>query len=112
MNKSDASEPTYAERQSDRWIHVSKQWINRQADQFDAEMKRQKTLGPLPAKLEFGKELRRQLSSADIAQMSDSEYKIYRAQVRERVRRKFLGARIDPTYKLGKSGGYQPTAMP
>ena len=112
MNKSDPDEPTYAERQSDRWIHVSKQWINRQADQFDAEMKRQKTLGPLPAKLEFGKELRRQLSSADIAQMSDSEYKIYRAQVRERVRRKFLGTRIDPTYKLGKSGGYQPTAMP
>ena len=94
MNKSDASEPTYAERQSERWVHVSKQWINRQAEQFDAEMKRQKTLGPLPAKLEFGKELRRQLSSADIAQMSDSEYKIYRAQVRERVRRKFLGGAI------------------
>ena len=80
--------------------------------QFGAEMTRQETLGPLPTKLEFEKELRRQLSSADIAQMSDSEYKIYRAQVRERVRRKFLGTRIDPTYKLGKSGGYQPTAMP
>ena len=112
MKKSDPGEPAYAERQSERWVHVSQQWINRQAEQFDAEMKRQKTLGSLPAKLEFGKELGRQLSSADIAQMSDSEYKIYRAQVREPVCRKFLGARIDPTYKLGKSGGYQPAAMP
>ena len=91
---------------------MSEQWINRQADQFDAEMKRQKKLRPLPTKLEFEKELCCQLSSADMAQMSDSEYKIYRAQVREPVRRKFLGARIDPTYELGKSGGYQPTAMP
>jgi hypothetical protein len=112
MKKSDPAEANYAERQSDRWVQVSKQWINRQAEQFDAEMKRQKTMGPLPTKLEFEKELRNQLSSADIAQISDSEYKIYQAQVRERVRRKFLGARIDPTYKLGKSGGYQPTAMP
>ena len=112
MKKSDPGEPTYAERQSERWIHVSEQWINRQVEQFDTEMKRQKTLGLLPTKLDFKKELRRQLSSADIAQMSDSEYKIYRAQVGERVRRKFLGARIDPTYKLGKSGGYQSTAIP
>jgi hypothetical protein len=112
VKKSDPGEPNYAERQSDRWVHVSKQWINRQADQFDAEMKRRKTLGPVPTKLEFEKELRRQLSSADIAQMSGREYKIYRAQVRKRVRRKLLGARIDPTNKLGKSGGYQFTAIP
>ena len=57
MKKSDPGDPNHAERQSDRWVHVSKQWINRQAEQFDAEMKRQKTLGPLPTKLEFGERI-------------------------------------------------------
>ena len=112
MKNSNYDEPTHEEKQSDRWGYVSEQWINRQADEFEAEMKRQKAMGPLPTNLDFENELRRQLTDRDIAQMSESDYEIYRAEVRERVHRKLLGARIDATYKVGKSGGYQPTSTP
>lgn len=107
MKKSDNDELSYAEKQSNSWIHFSEEWIQRQADEYEVEMKRQKSMKPLPSKLEFEKELRHHLNGKDLAQLSGDDYEIYRADVRERVRRKFLGTRIDATYKLGKSGGYQ-----
>lgn len=112
MKNSDYDEPTYAEKQANPWTHVSEQWIKRQSDAFEVEMLRQNSIKPLPSKLDFEKELRRHLSSKDIAQMSEEEYQIWRVEARERARRKLLGARTDATYKLGRSGGYQPTSMP
>ena len=108
MKESDYDEPTYEEKQSNPWIHFSEQWIQRQANEFGLEMTRQKLMKPLPSKLEFEKELRHQLTSQDISSMSEDEHQIFRAEARERARRKLLGSRVDAAYKLGKSGGYQP----
>ena len=100
----------YTERHT-VWPQPSGAWIQKQADAFVAEMERQKRLYPIPPADKAPEELPRQLSPEEIAELSESDYIIYAAAMRERKRRKQLQKREDATDKPGKSGGYQPTIL-
>ena len=93
------------------YLQPSAAWIQKQADAFVAEMERQKRLALSSPANNATEELPRQLSPEEIANLSESEYAIYSAAMRERKRRKQLQKREDPTDKPGKSGGYQPTIL-